>query len=287
MLRRYGAGVTLVLDGDEAGLNAAERGVNVALEAGVDARVAVVEGAKDPFDLIRTGGPEALQAILDKARDAFDFKLDLVRARNDLKRPVEAEQALRELAETVARSESDSLRELYARKVAVALGLREAAVLAAVGGAHAKHTDQAARTTEHPAPAAPRDSRAMYEREVLRRLFEHPVALSAAGETVFPEMFSTPGLQALYREMVNAWDEHGELVPGALLAHLPPEAKPELEAVLEHVQVPENQSANSDEQALLLKELQKFAQHAQLQGSGVQSLEALRQKKGRKGPRRA
>ncbi|MBK8206191.1 MAG: DNA primase [Planctomycetes bacterium] len=292
LVRRYGAGVTLVLDGDEAGLTAAERGVNVCLEAGIDAKVAVVEGAKDPFDLLRSQGPAGLQAILDKSRDAFEFKLDVVRRRNDLSRPVEAESALRELAETIGRAESDSLRELYSRKVAVALGLREGAVFQAVGAAHARHAQQAQRADKAPAArVAPTDARQAYEREVLRMLFEHPNALSRAGEIVYPDAFSTPGLQALYREMLNAWEEHGELIPGALLAQLPAEARPELERVLEHVSLPENQSANpgtnTEQEARLVKELQTLAEHAEIQTGGGRSLADLRQRKGRKGPRSA
>jgi replicative DNA helicase len=164
--------------------------------------------------------------------------------------------------------------------------VREASAFTAVGEARAGFMRQAAGQAAPP-ERAPRDSRVMYEREVLRKLFEHPNALSSAGEILATDSFSTPGLQALYREMLNAWDEHAELVPGALLAHLPPEAKPELEAVLEHVRLPENQAANPDEEARLVHELRKLAEHAQIQAAGAHSLNDLRVMKARKGPGRA
>lgn len=284
LLRRYNAGITLVLDGDEAGQMAAERGVNVALEAGVDARVAVIRDAKDPYDLLRAKGPEALQTVLDSAKDAFDFKLDVVRSRHDLARPIEAEQALRELAETVGRAESQSLRELYSRKITMALGLRESAVFSAVGEAHARYTQQATRPNEsQPEREAAPDPRTSYEREILRRLYEHPRVLSGAGEFLFPDAFSTPALQTLYREMLNTWDEHGELVPGALLAQLPAQAKTELENVLEHV----GEQGGADDEKRLIGELHKLADHAVNNKAGTLSLEALREKKGRNGRKRA
>lgn len=284
LLRRYNAGITLVLDGDEAGQMAAERGVNVALEAGVDARVAVIRDAKDPYDLLRAKGPEALQTVLDSAKDAFDFKLDVVRSRHDLTRPIEAEQALRELAETVGRAESQSLRELYSRKITMALGLRESAVFSAVGEAHARYTQQATRPNEsQPEREAAPDPRTSYEREILRRLYEHPRVLSGAGEFLFPDAFSTPALQTLYREMLNTWDEHGELVPGALLAQLPAQAKTELENVLEHV----GEQGGADDEKRLIGELHKLADHAVNNKAGTLSLEALREKKGRNGRKRA
>ena len=292
LVRRYGAGVTLVLDGDEAGLTAAERGVNVCLEAGIDAKVAVVEGAKDPFDLLRSQGPAGLQAILDKSRDAFEFKLDAVRTRHNFARPVEAEEALKELAETIGRIESTRLREDYCKKLhGVLNGVRETAVLHAVGEVRARYSRVSTKADTKPQINAVNVGRQAYEREVLRMLFEHPNALSRAGEIVYPDAFSTPGLQALYREMLNAWEEHGELIPGALLAQLPADARPELERVLEHVSLPENQSANpstdTEQEARLVKELQTLAEHTEIQIGGGQSLAELRQRKGRKGPRTA
>jgi DNA primase len=278
LAQRYGEGVTLVLDGDEAGQAAAERGVNVVLEMGVDAKVAIIKGAKDPFDLIRVQGPAAMQKVLDEARDAFDFKLDVLRARYNLDRPVEAEKALRELAEMVGRSESESLRELYSRRAAAALKVREAAVMSAVTAEHVKHAKADAKDAAKVAPQASGGARAAYEREVLRRIFEYPKVLSAAGEALEPEVFSLKPLGELYREMLNAWDEHGELLPGALVSHLSNEARQELERVLEHITIPAHQ-AETEEESRLLAEIQKLAggnDHAQ-------DLAALRQRKARKG----
>jgi DNA primase len=279
LAQRYGEGVTLVLDGDDAGQAAAERGVNVVLEMGVDAKVAIIKGAKDPFDLIRAQGPAALQAVLDQARDAFDFKLDVLRARYNLDRPVEAEKALREIAEMIGRSESESLRELYARRAAAAMKVREAAVLSAVAAERQKHAKAEAKEAPNAAPQqAQGGARAAYEREVLRRLFEHPKVLGAAAEALEAEAFSLKPLGELYREMLNAWDEHGELVPGALVSHLTNEARQELERVLEHIRIPAHQ-ADTEEESRLLAELQKLAGGNQQ----AQDLAALRQKKARKG----
>ncbi|MCB9932743.1 MAG: DNA primase [Planctomycetes bacterium] len=284
LAHRYGDGITLVLDGDEAGQAAAERGVNVVLEMGVDAKVATITSAKDPFDLLRQQGPQGLQRVLDDARDAFDFKLELIRRRHDLQRPVEAEQALRELATMIGRAESPSLRELYARRAATALNLREAAVMSAVQSEHIKHAETQGREQQprQAQPPAPGGARAAYEREVLRRLFEHPRTLATASASLTPEAFSTEALRELYREMLNAWDEHGEVVPGALLSHLQNEARQELERVLEHIRIPADLGSpvDEEEERRLVQEIQKLA--AGSEKPRAQGLEELRQKKGRR-----
>ncbi len=289
ILRRYGAGVTLVLDGDEAGLKAAERGRDVALAAQFDdAKVAVITGAKDPFDLLRAHGPSALQAVLENAYPAFEFWLKLVKQDFGGPRPSNVdgiEHAKQALVEMLVHAESDTRRDEYLRRGCSVLGLRESAVIVELEDARSRLKRGEVKPAQK--DSRPTDPKLAYEREILRRLFEHPQVLSAAGELVHPELLSSPGLQALYREMLNAWDEHHELVPGALLPQLTDQARLELDAVLEHVSLPGNQSADTDEAGRLLAELKRLAQHEQLERSGVLSLDALRQKKGRKGPRGA
>ncbi|MBO9467711.1 DNA primase [Tropicibacter sp. R15_0] len=60
----------IALDGDKAGLRAAYRVIDLALpllEAGKGLRFAIMPEGKDPDDLVRSGGPEAVQKVLDEA----------------------------------------------------------------------------------------------------------------------------------------------------------------------------------------------------------------------------
>lgn len=60
----------IALDGDKAGLRAAYRVIDIALpllEAGKGLRFAIMPEGKDPDDLVRSGGPEAVQKVLDDA----------------------------------------------------------------------------------------------------------------------------------------------------------------------------------------------------------------------------
>ncbi len=60
----------LALDGDRAGLGAAHRVIDLALpllEAGKSLRFALMPEGKDPDDVIRQGGPGAVQTLLDQA----------------------------------------------------------------------------------------------------------------------------------------------------------------------------------------------------------------------------
>ena len=66
----------IALDGDKAGIRAAQRVIDLALpllKAGKSLRFAVMPEGQDPDDLIRSGGPGAMQNLLDTARPMVDL----------------------------------------------------------------------------------------------------------------------------------------------------------------------------------------------------------------------
>jgi DNA primase len=70
MMWRMADEPVLALDGDKAGIAAAMRAIDVALpmlEAGRTLRFALLPGGRDPDDLIRAEGPQAMRAVLDAA----------------------------------------------------------------------------------------------------------------------------------------------------------------------------------------------------------------------------
>lgn len=95
LLRRYGDTIVLLLDADEAGQAAAERGQDRLLDSLVeeiffateplDVRLATIDpslGAKDPDELLKLpDGRERLQRALDDALHLIDFRVERLRAR--------------------------------------------------------------------------------------------------------------------------------------------------------------------------------------------------------------
>jgi DNA primase len=74
--------VVLVFDGDEAGMKAAERALEVLFSQPVEVRICVLPGGQDPDDLLRTaGGPDRFRAAVAGATGALDFALERFAAR--------------------------------------------------------------------------------------------------------------------------------------------------------------------------------------------------------------
>ncbi|MBA3550953.1 DNA primase, partial [Patescibacteria group bacterium] len=75
ILRRLSNKVVIAYDGDKAGVSAASRGWQLALNVGMDVKIAQFPEGKDPADLA-IESPEILKASIDGARHIIDVELD-------------------------------------------------------------------------------------------------------------------------------------------------------------------------------------------------------------------
>jgi len=74
ILRRYAKKVVLLFDSDVAGIEAANRALDVCLSQRVDIRLASVPEGKDPCDFLLAAGKERFERLLNDAVDVFQFK---------------------------------------------------------------------------------------------------------------------------------------------------------------------------------------------------------------------
>jgi len=79
ILRRYAKKVILVFDSDVAGIEAANRALEVCLSQHIDIKLASVPQGKDPCDYILNSGKEAFDRLLDGAVDVLQYKWDRLR----------------------------------------------------------------------------------------------------------------------------------------------------------------------------------------------------------------
>lgn len=71
VLKRYANTVTLVFDGDQAGVQASERSLPILLKEGLGVKFISLPESQDPDDFIKEKGVEAFQKQLDSAQDLF------------------------------------------------------------------------------------------------------------------------------------------------------------------------------------------------------------------------
>lgn len=125
LIRRYTSNITLLFDGDPAGIKAAFRGIDLVLEEGLNVRLVLFPDGEDPDSFARSKRPvEVRQFIQDNARDFISFKTQLLlgETSND---PIRKAGLIREIAETISLIPEPIARTLYVQKCAELMQVEE------------------------------------------------------------------------------------------------------------------------------------------------------------------
>jgi len=213
---------TLCLDGDAAGRRAAGRAALRALpilEAGRSLSFAMLEGGKDPDDLVRTEGAGALRAALDGAESLVDVVWADALSEIDPARPEERaalDKRLHGLAreiqdETVARYVRDAFRERLRRAFAPAAGAAPAG-----GLGYPARRPATGRVLRRPGQSAAVVVRSLGEARVLFACCERPEVAEGFAERLALLKLADPEFDRL-REALVALFMTGEAIDAAAI----------------------------------------------------------------------
>ena len=139
LMKKYTDKVIISYDSDEPGQKAANRAIGLLEEAGIDAKVLKMTGAKDPDEYIKKYGAPAFRSLIEESRGKFEFMLDGVRAKYDLNNPAEKIKALADVTKYIADIPSNVEREIYIDKTARDFGISKQSVSADVSAKRRKN----------------------------------------------------------------------------------------------------------------------------------------------------
>ncbi|MBI1910624.1 MAG: DNA primase [Deltaproteobacteria bacterium] len=86
-LKGYAKVIYALFDSDEAGRNAALRGLNLFLNEEMPCRAVILPSGKDPDEFLKNSGPDALREVLNKAEPLLEFYLKDLQKKFDLTSP--------------------------------------------------------------------------------------------------------------------------------------------------------------------------------------------------------
>ena len=115
LISRFTNNITLMFDGDAAGVKAALRGVDLILKEGMNVRIVLLPEEHDPDTFARANSSEALRAyIAERAEDflAFKARLLLGEATND---PLKRTEAINDMVHSIAHIPDQIKRSEYVR----------------------------------------------------------------------------------------------------------------------------------------------------------------------------
>jgi len=131
LLCRYSKNIVLSYDSDQAGINAALRGIDVISAAGGKPKVMHVTDGKDPDDFIRAHGKDAYIKLADNAMPATEYKLRLARRGYDFRKDQDVLDYIERVVPVLKELGPVEL-DIYARKLSEEFGVSESAIIMAV-----------------------------------------------------------------------------------------------------------------------------------------------------------
>ena len=128
MLRRFTQNITLLYDGDEAGIHAALRGTDMLLAEGMNVKVLLLPDGDDPDSFARKHSTEELKRYIEEHQEDFiSFKTHLtVEGVSD---PVKRSEAISGIVKSISVIPDAILRSTYLSDLASRLGLKEQTLL--------------------------------------------------------------------------------------------------------------------------------------------------------------
>ncbi len=128
LVKKYTKNLTILYDGDNAGIKAALRGIDLALEEGLNVKLVVLPNEEDPDSFINKNGANALiNFIRDNKKDFIMFQLEhaLKEAGNDTNKKSEVVNSIAETIAKINKVEDFTKQQDYIHKASELLKIDE------------------------------------------------------------------------------------------------------------------------------------------------------------------
>lgn len=125
LIRRFTEHITVLYDGDWAGIKAALRGIDLLLEEGLQIKVVLLPEGEDPDSFARSHNASELNAFLNESEvDFIQFKINLYQ--EDMKRdPLKRAELISDILRSIALIPEEIRRAVYVQTTAKELRMSE------------------------------------------------------------------------------------------------------------------------------------------------------------------
>ena len=128
-LHRFTNNITLIYDGDEAGVSAALRNSDLIHGEGMNVSVLFLPDGQDPDDFAKSHSAEELRKfIAEKSTDSILFRID--RTITGVTDPIKRSQAINDVVNSIAIIKDPILRDTYVRECSQRTGVPETTLIA-------------------------------------------------------------------------------------------------------------------------------------------------------------
>lgn len=214
LIARYKSEVVIAYDADNAGVNAANRAIELLKEAGVAIKILRIPNAKDPDEFIKKFGRDKFERLLDASEADLEYRLIGAQTGLDLEQDDGRVAYLKKAVQILCEVSSEIEREIYiaraAKQVGIAADVLSREVARARKGLASKRKKEQERAAMSPLTAKGSAARelkyqnpksAVAEENLISLLMAQPELMGQIGDRLKPEQFSIPVFGKVFARM--------------------------------------------------------------------------------------
>ena len=148
ILHRFTSNITLLYDGDAAGIHAALRGTDMLLSEGMNLKVLLLPDGDDPDSFARKHSAEDFRKYIEEHQtDFIEFKTDLL-LRNE-RDPLKRSEAINSVVRSISFVTNPILRDTYLHDCSVRMGINEATLINTLNNFIRSNREETASSLNH------------------------------------------------------------------------------------------------------------------------------------------
>jgi DNA primase len=148
LVNRLTKNITVLFDGDAAGIRASIRGIDLILEQGMNVKVVTFPDGEDPDSFAKAHSDSELKEYLEtSAQDFINFKVSLLmqEAQND---PVKKAGLIRDIVTSISKIPDSIQREVYVQECARIMDISERVLFSELAQLLSKNTKEFAKSQQ-------------------------------------------------------------------------------------------------------------------------------------------
>lgn len=129
LLKRYGDDIYICYDGDQAGIRATERAIDVMQRMDLEPRIVMLPEEMDPDDFIKRNSLAAFEKKVAESLNYIDFKVYILKGKHDLASPEGKIRFTQEAARMLKELKSPIQQDVYIEKLSSELAIAKEAIV--------------------------------------------------------------------------------------------------------------------------------------------------------------
>lgn len=174
--------VIFMYDSDKAGINAALKAADIAVEEGLYPKIVLLDENTDPDEFLLKNGADSMIELITSAKDIVSFKIDLIKKKHKNMTPENKVKAIEFLSETIIKEKNEIIKMEWIKKVSEAFEVDESAVKTTIENKKTREskTIQRIKVASIQKPQIP-----LIEENLLEMVFKNPQIINLIKESNF------------------------------------------------------------------------------------------------------